>query len=230
MTECTLDQRLSAADPVGAHSPEILSALSALREEILTMPTTAPVDAPPRSSRRKQVAVGLGVAVILGVGATGAAASGLLARTGLFGSGGEEGSGEIIDLGAPDAQSAVEDLGAGIPFPPGADADSAAANLTDESGLMTEEAVEGTLSWNAACAWATAWLQADASGDTATKARAQATLDETSNWPALVANNPDGGVKAMWQAIAAAAHADNASALRAAGYTVNCTDADVGGH
>jgi len=33
------------------------------------MPTTAPVDAPPRSSRRKQVAAGLGVAVILGVDA-----------------------------------------------------------------------------------------------------------------------------------------------------------------
>jgi len=230
MTEGTLDERLSAADPVGAHSPEILSALSALREEILTMPTTAPVDTPRRSSRRKQVVAGLGVAVILGVGATGAAASGLLAHTGLYGSGGEEGSGEIIDLGAPDAPTAVEDLGTDIPLPPGADAAAAAADMTENPSLMTEEAIEGTLSWKAACAWATAWLEADAAGDTALKAQAQATLDETPSWPALVANNPDGGVKAMWQAIAAAAHADDASALRASGYTANCTDADVGGH
>jgi hypothetical protein len=221
-----LDELIAANDPVGDFGPEILTALSALREEILDMSTITTLDRSRSTSRRRRVIAGLGVALALVAGAAGAAAAGgLFARTGENASGtGEDGVGEIIDVGAPEALEVIDELDSDIPLPPGGSWDDTAAMLADDPSLMAESVLRNTMSWNAACQWATSWLDAHAADDVDAMALAQRTLDQIPSWPALVDNNPDGGVRQMWQTVADAAHAGDAAAVRDAGYTVNCSD------
>jgi hypothetical protein len=216
-----LDERLAALDPARRIRPASSSALGELREEMLIMTSEAMTAGPvhPVRTRRKKSITGAGISVIAVLTLAGAAAAGgYAARTGLFGSGGEEGSGEMIRTDAPDAATVVGQLGAGIPLPPGGSFAKATASMQANGGLTSEDGVRMTLSWSAACQWATYWLD----GDGAERVRAQATLDQIPTWTALVSHNPDGGVKVMWQHIADAARAGDANRLRDSGYTVNC--------
>lgn len=217
-----LDERFAVLDPARRIRPASSSALEELREEMLTMTSQAMAAGPvrPLRTRRKQSITGAGLSVIAVLTLAGAAAAGgFAARTGLFGSGGEEGSGEMIRTDAPDAATVVAHLGADIPLPPGGTFAHATESMRASGGLMTEDGVRMTLSWSAACQWATYWLD----GDGAQRSVAQATLDQIPTWTALVSHNPDGGVRVMWQNIADAARAGDAARLRSSGYTANCT-------
>lgn len=225
MTENGLDESIAESDTVGAFGPAVLTALSALREEILDMTTITSIERPRTAARRRHALVALAVAVALGAGATGAAAAGgFFARTGNFASGtGEDGTGEIIDVGAADAMEVISQLDADIPLPPGGTWDDMAARFTDDPSLMAESVLRSTMEWNAACQWATNWLDAEAVDDRAAMAMAERTLQQIPSWPGMVANNPDGGVRRIWETISAAAGSRDATGLRAAGYTANCT-------
>src|SRR5262245_7654693 len=158
----SFDTVLARTDPVRDdvlfEDPIVLdAALAELRDAIVA-------DEVATRRRRKSVVVALVAAAALGIAATGAAATGALARTGLFGSGGEDGTGEFIELGAPDAPSVINDIGSDIPWAPGASPDETLRKMTQEPGLITESGVRSMLAWNAACSWATAWLNANAAG------------------------------------------------------------------
>jgi len=251
MAHDPLDEQIASADPICDNGPEVRGALDALREEILDMPITTFTG----PSRRKRAVIAVTVVAALGLGAGAAAADGFFARTGLFGSGGEEGTGELIRLDAPDASEVIAEVGGDIALPAGGSFDDLTASMSGEPTEMTESALRSTLEFDAACQWTTSWLDAEAAGDTTTMAEAQATLDAVPTWPALVASDPtrqqsnrpapegapipladqgaavlpgDGGVIAMWQAIADAARAGDPQAVQDSGYTVNCTDIGPG--
>jgi hypothetical protein len=154
---------------------------------------------------------------------TAAAMSDLRARTGKFGTGGEEGFGELIRLDAPDAPDVILELAEGIELPPGQTFDRMIENLPDEPTEQTEAGIKATLEFEAGCIWTGYWLDAVEAGDTDARDEAVAVLEEIPSWPAL--NTSDGGgVTDAWTRNAELAAAGDVQGVLDNLYTNNCTD------
>lgn len=154
---------------------------------------------------------------------TAAAMSDLRARTGNFGTGGEEGFGEWIRLDAPDAPDVILELAEGIELPPGQTFDRMIENLPDEPTEQTEDGIKSTLEFEAGCIWTGYWLDAVEAGDTDARDEAVAVLEEIPSWPAL--NTSDGGgVTDAWRRNAELAAAGDVQGVLDNLYTNNCTD------
>ena len=220
--DAELDELLASADPVQQVRTGVFNALSDLRDDITREPLAA---RRVRSTRRRRVVAAMCVVGLIGAGTGVAAANGLFARTGKHAAGGEDGTGEVIRVDAPDAPAVVAELGAGIPLPPGVSMSNLAAPfLGGEPTEQAESGLQASLEFAAACTWATYWLDSNAAGDAAAMADAQTVLDSVPSWTALVAAD-GGGVIAMWRTIGDAARAADSAALKNAGYLANCTDA-----
>lgn len=151
---------------------------------------------------------------------TAAAMSDLRARTGRFGTGGEEGSGEWIRLDAPDAPDVILELAEGIELPPGQTFDRVIANLPDEPTEQTEDGIKSTLEFEAGCIWTGYWLDAVEANDTGAQDEAVAVLEEIPSWPALNASD-GGGVTDAWRRNAELAAAGDVQGVLD---NLNCTD------
>lgn len=220
-----LDELIASADPMRPMRPELFNTLEVLRDEITRGPVAV---SGTRPSRRRRALAALCVVGVLGAGAGVAAANGLFARTGRHATGGEDGTGEVIRVDAPDAPAVVAQLGAGLPLPPGVSIDDVTAPfLGGEPTEQAESGLEASIEFVAACKWATYWLESNTTGATAAMADAQAVLDVVPSWSALVAAD-GGGVIEMWRTIGDAAQAMDPVALNNAGYLVNCTDVRPG--
>jgi hypothetical protein len=220
-----LDELLASADPVRPMRPELFSTLEMLRDEITREPIAVSAT---RRPRRRRALAALCVIGLVGAGTGVAAANGLFARTGKQATGGEDGTGEVIRVDAPDAPAVVAELGAGVPLPPGVSIDDVTAPfLAGEPTEQSESGLQASIEFVAACKWATYWLDSNAAGDATAMADAQAVLDAVPSWSALVAAD-GGGVIDVWRNIAEAARAMDPVALQDAGYHVNCTDVRPG--
>lgn len=154
---------------------------------------------------------------------TAAAIFDLQARTGKFGTGGEEGFGEWIRLDAPDAPDVILELAEGIELPPGQTFDRMIENLPNEPTEQTEAGIKTTLEFEAGCIWTGYWLDAVEAGDTDARDQAVGVLEEIPTWPAL--NTSDGGgVTDAWTRNAELAAAGDAQGVLDNLYTNNCTD------
>lgn len=224
-----LDQLLAAANPISAPGSNISGALEALGREIIMQPRL--LTNPPGATHRRSVIIAVTtlVTLSLGTGAAAAAGVGPFARTGKRAAGGENGTGEVIRVDAPDASSVIVRIGEGVPLPPGVTLQSISASFaantpTEES----ESSIRSTIEFNAACRWTTYWLGSKFAGDTAAMAKAQAVLDMVPTWKATVASDVTGeagGVVDSWRKIAAHTRASDAAAVATNSfYTVNCTN------
>jgi hypothetical protein len=155
---------------------------------------------------------------------TAAAMSDLRARTGKFGTGGEEGLGEWIRLDAPDAPDVILELAEGIELPPGQTFDRMIKNLPDEPTEQTEGGIKSTLEFEAGCIWTGYWLDAVEAGDTDARDEAVAVLEEIPSWPALNTSDGGGGVTDAWRRNAELAAAGDVQGVLDNLYTNNCTD------
>lgn len=183
---------------------------------------------PRRRRRRSTRAIVIATAAAVLIGGTAAAAVLLEARTGRFGGGAqsEEGSGEIIRLDAPGAETIVDDLGDGIPLPPGGSFVRLKSTLLtadpDGRGVeMTESGILSTLSYDAACQWTGYWLDGYERGDDRQKSDALAMLEEIPSWPAIVVSD-GGGVVEQLRVRADGARRNDPS-LFMQDYRINCT-------
>jgi hypothetical protein len=149
--------------------------------------------------------------------------SDLQARTGRFGSGGEEGFGEWIRLDLPDAPEVILELAQSIVLPPDASFKRLIDNLPDEPTEMTEEGVKSMLEFEAGCLWTGYWIDSTESGASDAQAEAQAVLDEIPSWPALNATDGGGVIDAWTRNAEFAAEGDVQGVLDNL-YTNNCTD------
>jgi len=147
----------------------------------------------------------------------------LRARTGEFGTGGEEGFGEWIRLDAPDAPQVILEMSEGIELPPGQTFDRWIENLPDEPTSQTEDGIMSSLEFHAGCIWTGYWLEAVANKDTTAQAQAQAILDDIPTWPAMNASD-GGGVIDAWRRNAELAAAGDVQGVLDNLYTNNCTD------
>lgn len=147
----------------------------------------------------------------------------LRARTGEFGTGGEEGSGEWIRLDAPDAPEVIFEMAEGIELPPGHTFDRVIQNLPEEPSEQTEDGIMSMLEFEAGCIWTGYWLDAVEAGDTAAQNRAQEVLDVIPTWPALNATD-GGGVVDAWTRNAGLAAAGDVQGVLDNLYIANCTD------
>jgi hypothetical protein len=145
------------------------------------------------------------------------------ARTGRFGTGGEEGFGEWIRLDAPDAPELILGMAEGIELPPGHTFDRLIDNLGGEPTEMTEQGVMSMLEFEAGCIWTGYWLDAVETGDTVALNEAVAVLEEIPTWPALNATD-GGGVVEAWTRNAELAAAGDVQGVLDNLYTNNCTD------
>jgi hypothetical protein len=145
------------------------------------------------------------------------------ARTGRFGTGGEEGTGEWIRLDVSEAPGVILEMADGIELPPDHTFDRLISNLPHEPTEMTEEGIMNMLEFEAGCIWTGYWLEAVAADDTQAQARAQTTLDEIPTWPAL-SSSGGGGVIAAWTRNAELAAAGDVQGVLDNLYTNNCTD------
>jgi hypothetical protein len=149
------------------------------------------------------------------------------ARTGRFGTGGEEGTGEWIRLDVSEAPGVILEMADGIDLPPDHTFDRLISNLPDEPTEMTEDGIMNMLEFEAGCIWTGYWLEAVAAGDTESQARAQTVLDEIPTWPALNASDGGGVIDAWTRNAELAAQGDVQGVLDNL-YTNNCTDAVPG--
>jgi hypothetical protein len=154
---------------------------------------------------------------------TAAAVSDLQARTGKFGTGGEEGFGEWIRLDAPDALEVILELAEGIKLPPRQTFDRMIENLPDEPTEQTEDGIKSTLEFEAGCIWTGYWLDAVEADDTDARDEAVAVLEEIPTWPALNASDGRGIIDA-WTRNAELAAAGDVQGVLDNLYTNNCTD------
>lgn len=149
------------------------------------------------------------------------------ARTGRFGTGGEEGTGEWIRLDVSEAPGVILEMADGIDLPPDHTFDRLISNLPDEPTEMTEDGIMNMLEFEAGCIWTGYWLDSVASGDTESQERAQTVLDEIPTWPALNASDGGGVIDAWTRNAELAAQGDVQGVLDNL-YTNNCTDAVPG--
>jgi hypothetical protein len=145
------------------------------------------------------------------------------ARTGEFGSGGEDGTGERIRLDSLDAPEVILELAEGIELPPGHAFDRVIENLPEEPTGMTEEGIRSMLEYEAGCIWTGYWLDAVEAGDPEARDQALAILDEIPTWPTLNATDGGGTVDA-WRRNADLAAAGDVQGVLDNLYTNNCTD------
>lgn len=226
-----IDARVAAADPVPqavVDAAALHGADVALFDAIVATPSMASL--PRTASRRRRARVAQGVlAVAATLALTAAGWATIRAHTGLFGHAGrEEGPGELIRLDAPDAAAAVDRLGARVTLPPGHSfAGWKTANLRGESGtgapgvLMTESGITAALSVDAACQWTAYWVDAYRTSDAAAMARAESVLRAIPDWPAVVASDPTGNVRALLRRRAAGATAHD-PAVFTDEFHINC--------
>jgi hypothetical protein len=145
------------------------------------------------------------------------------ARTGRFGTGGEDGTGEWIRLDVSEARGMILEMADGIDLPPDHTFDRLIENLPDEPTEMTEGGIMNMLEFEAGCIWTGYWLESVASGDTESQERAQTVLDEIPTWPALNASD-GGGVIDAWARNAELAAQGDVQGVLDNLYTNNCTD------
>lgn len=221
MTDAELVAVLRAADP----APSVaLSAGEAVREVRQARNGRKP---------RRWVLLSTGLAALLVVGVpAGAAASGLLARTGWFGSpnrGDDRAAcssteydcdSEWIDLGAADLDEMVASVyPAWMPLAPGVTRDGLTARvvaiMTADGALAPERLVRRTFESESYKDWLGAWIAAHDRGDTEAQETAARVITEASDWPTLVATD-GGGVTDVMRAYAkriAAGDSDAAQAM-----------------
>jgi hypothetical protein len=215
MDDHALDQRLAQADPVqtGLLGRDVTEALSALREELITM-TDQPIEDPASHKRRRPFrATAIVTGLVLLTGATAAAAPKIIARTGMFGQGGDNGTGEYIRLDAPDAIKAINQVGSDIPLPPGADWTSFASHFQGDPAESSESALHGDLQLVATCSWMSFWLDSHAKKDASGEQAAVAMLGtmQSWNWSHVL---PEGSEQHELKVMAAAARAGDTDTIK----------------
>lgn len=201
-----------AVRAVAARTPAVAHALASLGDHIECIPE-------PLRHRRPRawaaVAVATAIAAVAVAVPTGAAASAFdwaSARTGLFGreSDIENDASEFLDASDQGIRAVIERHTRHYTLPQGATWEPAYDSvLTDERVFVQERLVAAIVARTAVCAWEREWLEAS-TADAATRAhRAADVLASASSWPALVAEDPTGGLRRHLDGVArAAAKAD----------------------
>lgn len=220
MSDTELVAALRAADPASSVSLPSGEAASAVRQS--------------RSSRKPRrwriLTMSLAALLVVGVPA-GAFASGLLARTGWFGSPnpGDDRStctsteydctSEWIDLSAPDLEDVVRSVyPEWMPLAPGVTREELTARvvaiMAADNALAPERLLRRTFESESYKDWLGAWIKAHDSGDVATQEAASRVITEASEWPTLVATD-GGGVTDIMRAYATRIAAGDSDAAQA---------------
>lgn len=207
MTDADLVAALRAADPARSMTVSAAEAARAVRR--------ARTD----KKARRWLLVSTGIAALLVVGVpAGAYASGVLARTGWFGSpnpGDDRAScvstehdcnDEWIDLGAPDLDTVVASVyPEWMPLAPGVTREDLTARviaiMTGDNAFAPERLIRRTFESESYKDWLGAWIAAHESGDVAGQDAASRVITEASTWPTLVATD-GGGVTDIMRAYA----------------------------
>ncbi|UIN31182.1 hypothetical protein [Microbacterium binotii] len=221
MSDAELLTVLRAADPASAITLSTAEASESLRRS----------RAARKPRRRLLIATSLAAVLVVGVPA-GALASGLVARTGWFGSpnpGDDRGSctsteydcnSEWIDLSAPDLDEVVESVyPEWMPLAPGVTREDLTGRvvviMTADNALAPERLLRRTFESESYKDWLGAWIAAHDRGDAVAQEAASRVITEASDWPTLVATD-GGGVTDIMRAYAeriAAGDSDAAQAM-----------------
>lgn len=163
------------------------------------------------TSRRRRVAIGVGLSAVSLALAGGAAAQVVAhrggnppgyvrpdhARTGIFSTGRDAliaGPGEFFELNARDAPEAIKAATRDIPFPPGYE-DFRRYTYTvylhdDYQGRMSESAVRSEVAHQAICSWVDYWVVEDRDGDRVARKAATRALEGSLRWNAVTVPDP----------------------------------------
>lgn len=221
MSDDELSAALRAADPASSVALSADDAVRAVRR--------AHTGRRPR--RWMLLSAGLAALLVVGVPA-GAFASGLLARTGWFGSpnpGDDRGTcistehdcdDEWIDLGASDLDEVVKSVyPEWMPLAPGVTREDLTARvvavMAADDALAPERLLRRTFESESYKDWLDAWITAHDGGDRAAQDAASRVITEASDWPTLVATD-GGGVTDVMRAFARRIAAGDGEAAQAA--------------
>lgn len=213
ISEERLDELFAAANPLTDQAAGALAIDDEFDDLLRAVSAPAP-------RRRRGLVTAVAAAGAIAVSGGVAAAGWHSSHTGIAVDEGPIGTSELMDISGDDFVQFAREAAAGIPFPPGDNADPYIRDAFPHSGLVSANGVRTWLSEDAQCAWEGYWLQARADGDTSAQAAATAVLQQIPSWPELVASD-GGGVIDLARTVAAAAAAVRTDTVRQV-WSVNC--------
>jgi hypothetical protein len=222
--------------------PAVRAAVAAFPAALCAQSRSLATQARARRRRRlRRRTVGLTLAGITLVAAPVGAAAVIAVHTGLWGHGGEEGTGELIRLDSPQFPSVLAQIRRQehLPLPPGSNWGGLRARFdgVDGPSLQTTSGIAYVVEEYAHCAWQGAFIAAVGEGDHRLQVRAAAVLGQVPQWPQM-SRQTDPVFRQVLRAEAAAAArgvtgrydptAPFDPSNIAQDYQVNCTAMQVG--